>query len=80
MSAERHFYSHRIPVNIGDVIKLSVGCNQFATRTGKSVGSEDPLANRSKYPAAGRRTVMSLAAEYQTAQTLGANRGDIGYS
>ncbi len=31
MSAGRHLYSQIIQVEIGDVIKLSVGCNQFAT-------------------------------------------------
>ncbi len=38
MSAERHFYSQIIQVEIGDVIKPSAGCNQFASATRGRIG------------------------------------------
>src|SRR2546425_6830510 len=36
MSAGRRLYYHLIQVQIGDVIKESCGCNQFATPIGQS--------------------------------------------
>src|SRR5262245_38024860 len=50
---------------------------QYRDRSGQYVGNESTLANGGQYIAQRRRAFMSHAAEYQTAQSLGADRGDI---
>jgi len=69
----------RIPISIDESAQSASQSpdGQYRHRSGQYVGTQGALANRSEYTADGRRAALSLTAEYETAQTLGAHWGDI---
>jgi hypothetical protein len=68
-----------IPISIDESAQgdLERPYGQYRHRSSQYVGAQGTLANDSEYIAQRRRVAMSLGKEFETAQTLGADRGDI---